>query len=147
MRPRAIVFAGGEPGRRGIAGGLAGLYFALQHEPGRIEARRRDSGNGARFDWHRGCRGSHSRFAAGPRLVLVFFSTPLKSKMPASESGRYAIKFKNLKSKRRTCATCFVSYALDGTGAGVGVGTAYSSLTGRTDFTMSSSSCELCACS
>src|SRR5713226_9632981 len=72
LRPRAIIFAGGEPRRRGVAGGFAGVYFALQHERRRVGARRRDSGDGARVHRHRGRRGSHRRFAAGARLVLSF---------------------------------------------------------------------------
>src|SRR6266851_5901675 len=72
LRPRAIIFAGGEPRGRGVAGGFAGVYFALQHERRRVGARRRDSGDGARVHRHRGRRGSHRRFAAGARLVLSF---------------------------------------------------------------------------
>src|SRR6266404_7108938 len=36
LRSRATIFAGGEPRRRGVAGGFAGVYVALQHDGGRV---------------------------------------------------------------------------------------------------------------
>jgi len=52
LRSRTIVFAGGEPWRRGVACGFAGVYSALQHDGGRIDARRSDSWHGARVHRH-----------------------------------------------------------------------------------------------
>ena len=64
-RSRATVSAGRQPGRHGIAGGVAAVHLALQHERCRIAARRSKPGNGAGFHWRGRCRGFDCGFAAG----------------------------------------------------------------------------------
>ena len=65
VRPGAIVSAGGEPGRRGVAGNFAGVYVALQHVGGGADEVGDYGGDDTRVD-RRGRTGrSDCGFAAG----------------------------------------------------------------------------------
>ena len=57
LRQDACVPAGGEPGRRGVAGGAADVFFALPHVGGGVAGGGSGAGDGAGFDRAGGCGG------------------------------------------------------------------------------------------